>query len=140
MGAESNEGGVVPRRLWPFLGLALVAVVLFRTCGTADTGPIAVLAGKYSGGDHALFEGTLRLEDGCLLIDSGQSQLLVAVQSGSSSWNEGRQEMRYRGCRYRVGEMISVGGGGGTPASQLEWEVPPAENCMDYQVWVMNSP
>jgi hypothetical protein len=66
--------------------------------------------------------------------------LLVAAQRDGVSWNEERQEMRISGRRYRVGETITVGGGSGRPASQFEWAVPPAENCMDYHIWIVSRP
>ncbi len=126
-----------------YRALALLAGVVLgvAACGSAaNTGPVPVLPGAWEGGDNALHEGVLVLQDGCLVIDNGQMPLLLAVQRGGVSWNSDRQELRVFDHTYRVGETVTVGGGAGAPASQVEWDVPPADNCMDYPVWFMSRP
>jgi hypothetical protein len=125
-------------RVVALVQLPIVLTLLVASCGgSKDTGPLAILPGKWDGGDDALAEGTLRLEDGCLLIDNGRLQLLIAVHRDGVSWNEERLELRISGESYRVGETVEFGGGMSRPASQIEWAVPPAENCTDYETWIV---
>ncbi len=111
------------------VAIIVVTAILAAACGNPDTGPIGILPGKWDGGDDALYEGILRLEDGCLLIDNGRWPLLLALHRDGVSWNDERMEMSVAGKTDRVGETISIGGGGGgRQASEIEWEIPPAEN------------
>jgi hypothetical protein len=101
------------RRTAPF-GAILAFMMLTVGCSAAplpQSSPLAVYP-KPDYGMDALLGGTLRMLDGCLVVESGESMIAVPVfPSDDAVWDEDAGVLAWRGESYRDGDVISVGGG-----------------------------
>jgi hypothetical protein len=61
----------------------------------------------------ALVEGRLAELDGCLVIArEGGVSVQPVFPDGSARWDEGARRLIFNGAAYRIGDKITVGGGG----------------------------
>ncbi|WP_210651429.1 hypothetical protein [Nocardioides sp. SYSU D00065] len=105
------------------IGALLCAVSAGCSTGTSDA--LSHHVGTYEatgeGGDGALLEGTVRLADGCFLVESTTSErFLVYFPGNEVGWSD--KGLRYAGTTYGAGDSIVLGGG----ASSGSWPVPSA--------------
>ena len=96
---------------------------------TADTSDeVSRHVGTYEatgeGGDGALLEGTVQLDDGCFLVEATDGErVVVYFPEDEVEWRE--DGLKYAGSTYRTGDSIALGGGG----SSASWPVP--VDCRD---------
>lgn len=84
------------------------------------TGPVLYSAKSSVGGDEALIDGTLRLENDCLLIESeaGQGTTFVALWPFGTIWDDVESTVVLSdGTRISPGDNLQGGGGYGTLTS-----------------------
>lgn len=72
------------------------------------SGPLAAYPSP-EGGMDALLEGTLRLQNGCLVITGDPGVWVPYFPAGSASWDG--EVLRWNERDYRDGDQISIGGG-----------------------------
>ena len=76
-----------------------------------SSGPVAVYPAPDYGMD-ALLDGTVRLNDGCLVVEGGEGTTAVPVfPSDDVTWDEDSKLLTWRGETYSDGDAISLGGG-----------------------------
>jgi len=134
----------------------LVPAVVFgavASCGDSpatggadeDWGPLAVSRGPASG-DEALLEGTLRIDDDCVTVESSGGRVLVVWPSDSTQWDPDTHTITYGATDdgsdvvLRNGDTMQVGGGGWAAgeaedgpaewAGSTEWVNEPADECL----------
>jgi hypothetical protein len=83
-------------------------------CSAGPSDAVSAHVGTYEaageGGDGALLEGTVRLEDGCLFVEaSADERFLAYFPDDEVEWS-GRG-LRYGGSTYGSGDSIALGGG-----------------------------
>lgn len=101
---KRHFGGVV---------VAALVLVLASGCSAAaglpDSGPLAMYPRPDAGMD-ALLEGTLRVVDGCVTVESADAASVVPVfPVGDATWSD--DTLTRRGETYRSGDAIALGGG-----------------------------
>jgi hypothetical protein len=63
------------------------------------------------GGDAALLEGTVQLDDGCFFVEASTGErFLVYFPEDEVEWSD--EGLRYAGSPYGTGDSIALGGGG----------------------------
>lgn len=82
-----------------------------RTHSSAALRAAATLArATGEGGDGALLEGTVRLEDGCFLVEASTGErFLTYFPEDEVEWSD--EGLRYGGSTYGSGDSIALGGG-----------------------------
>ncbi|MBO0982070.1 dihydrolipoamide dehydrogenase [Microbacterium sp. SD291] len=71
--------------------------------------PLAVYPDPDHGMD-ALFEGTLRVTDGCVTVEPADGDAVTPVfPESDASWDDGT--LTWKGDEYRDGDRIALGGG-----------------------------
>lgn len=95
---------------------ALVLAYAAAGCGDGAAAEVARHVGTYDatgeGGDAALLEGTVGLDDGCFLVETAsRERFLVAFPRDEVAWRDGG--LRYAGTTYAAGDRIALGGGTG---------------------------
>lgn len=88
--------------------LALAAVGLAGCTATADDAPFATYPRPDAGMD-ALLMGTLEMRDGCLVVDTGEGDVLPVFPEGDAQWGE--EVLTWKGESFDIGAQISLGGG-----------------------------
>jgi hypothetical protein len=69
------------------------------------------------GGATARMDGVLSRVRGCLVVDSGGGVRLHPVfPAGAAQWNPSTGTLSFAGRLYRLGDRITLGGGGVTPS------------------------
>jgi hypothetical protein len=131
--------------------ISVVALGAVASCGDStptadeDWGPLAVARGDASGQEAGL-EGTLRIDDKCVTVETGGERLLVVWPSDSTKWDADAETITYEATDdgsevlLRSGDEVRIGGGGwaagedeGDPAEwagTTEWVNEPAEECL----------
>ena len=80
---------------------------------TSDEAPrhVGTYKATGEGGDGALLEGTVRLDDGCFIVEtSAAERFLVYFPDDEVGWSE--EGLHHGGSTYSNGDSIAVGGGG----------------------------
>lgn len=101
--------------------LALATVPLSLLCAasagcTADTSDevsrhVGTYAATGEGGDGALLEGTVQLDDGCFLVEATTGErFVVYFPEDEVEWNA--EGLWYAGSVYRTSDSIALSGGG----------------------------
>jgi hypothetical protein len=131
------------------LAMALAAVAACGDSPTTDAdvdwGPLAVARGDASG-DEALLEGTLRIDDECVTVETSGEVVLVVWPGDSTRWDAVAETITYGATDdgaevvLRSGDEMHVGGGGwsadefeGDPAEwagSTDWLNQPADDCL----------
>jgi len=110
-----------------------------------DWGPLAVSRGGASG-DEALLEGTLRIDDSCVSVESTAGRVLVIWPSDSTRWDRDARTITYGATDdesdvvLHNGDTMQVGGGGWAAgeseddpaawAGSTDWVNKPADECL----------
>lgn len=128
--------GLMRRRIGAAVLLALLAPVFVGCTPGGElprSGPLAMYPRTDAGMD-ALFEGTLRLIDGCVVVEAPEGLLVLPVfPSGDASWSDG--VLMWRDHEYVDGDAISLGGGGGGgPVGSTSTAYIP-EDCVGLSAW-----
>jgi hypothetical protein len=139
-----NRLGLSPRfSLVAFVGLAAGAGAALAACAPDDDqdpdaapGPLALYRGIPNGDDAGL-EGVLVLLDGCLYVctDLGDD-FLLALPVSDASWDPDDGALRADGRRYRPGDTVRFGGGESKGRPDLDWSVPPDDQCDASLMWI----
>ena len=104
--------------------LAAAAAMLVGACG-GGWSPVDDLAVTYRPdgvGMDALLEGVLRTADGCLVVETPDGAVTIAVPRGSTV-NDDATEVRITRSTVAIGDPVSFGGGF---TSRMELTVPEA--------------
>ncbi len=120
--------------------LAILAAAALAGCGDSappETGPLAIYDGEWNQDDGRL-DGVVHLDGECFVLDSGERRFLLAFAQSGTAWDDAAQTVRTNGREFVVGSAAEVGGGGGTPASEIDWLVPPHDSCRALPVWFVN--
>ena len=91
-------------------------------CGAGTADEVSRHVGTYEatgeGGDGALLEGTVRLDDGCFLVEAARGErFLVYFPEDEVEWTV--DGLRHGGSTYEAGDSIALGGG-----SSGSWALP----------------
>lgn len=83
-------------------------------CSAWTSDEVSAHVGTYEatgeGGDGALLEGTVRLEDGCLFVEASTGgRFLAYFPEDEVEWRD--EGLRYDGTTYGSGDSIVLGGG-----------------------------
>lgn len=101
------------RRLPATVSLALLCAA-GAACSAGTSDEIADHVGTYEptgeGGDGALLEGTVRLEDGCLYVEASTGERFLAYfPEDEVEWSD--RGLRFGGSTYGSGDSIALSGG-----------------------------
>lgn len=89
-------------------------------------------------GDSAALEGMLALHDECLVMQVEGGSRVVAAFPSHFSWDADTQTLSGEGFAAAVGDRVTLGGGGGGPASSFPFvTLPPG--CPTDAVFVAQS-
>ena len=81
-----------------------------RTHSSAALRAATLARATGEGGDGALLEGTVRLEDGCFLVEASTGErFLTYFPEDEVEWSD--EGLRYGGSTYGSGDSIALGGG-----------------------------
>ncbi|MFW7413557.1 hypothetical protein [Demequina sp. SO4-18] len=84
--------------------------------GLDDDAPVATYEWNAEGGDQALLEGELTLEDGCVYVVSPDGlRTLPLFPADRVGWDASTRTMTYGGADFDMGEPVAAGGGWGSP-------------------------
>jgi hypothetical protein len=103
------------------LGLPVVAA-----CSAAQEFPADPLArNDWVKGDVSmamLLEGTLEISNGCLVVrpDEVGDDVVVAFPRSLVEWDASTGVLTYGGMEYRIGDPVSMGGGGVPVSSDID--------------------
>ncbi|MFC7359047.1 hypothetical protein [Nocardioides astragali] len=84
-------------------------------CSAGTSDEVSRHVGTYEatgeGGDGALLEGTVQLDDGCFFVEASTSErFLVYFPADEVEWSD--EGLRYAVSTYGTGDSIALGGGG----------------------------
>lgn len=83
------------------------------SAGTSDeaTRHVGTYKATGEGGDGAILEGTVLLDDGCFIVEtSAAERFLVYFPEDEVEWS--KEGLRYGGSTYSNGDSIALSGGG----------------------------
>lgn len=89
-------------------------------------------------GDSAALEGLLALRDDCLVMQVDDGSHVVPAFPSHFSWDADTQTLSGEGFSAAVGDRVTVGGGGGGPASSFPFVTLP-KGCPTEAVFVAQS-
>lgn len=89
-------------------------------------------------GDDAALEGVLTLEGDCLLVVADDGSHVVAAFPSHFVWDEDTRTLTGEGFSAAVGDRVTLGGGGGGPATHFPFVTLP-QQCRDDSVFVAQS-
>ncbi|WP_425953542.1 hypothetical protein [Xylanimonas sp. McL0601] len=128
---------------------AATAAIALVCAGCADATPPAAdpgspaasysRTGPWGEGDDALLQGTLALDDGCIVVVGPDGTVRTPVLPTDFRWDPGTETLSAFGVRLTVGEAVSLGGGGGADPSTLGGHVPGACSPSDEDGWFVVS-
>jgi hypothetical protein len=120
--------------------------------GSPTWGPLAVRDFDY--GAAALFGGTIRITDTCvLLIGAGNEESILVWYEGRTRWQAGAQQIVVENRNggdviVRDGDQVTLSGGGdseaegGLPGDQwiegIDWVARPHPSCLRGSRWFVN--
>lgn len=122
---------------------AFSLLVVFATlagCADHDAVPSTIPMYRVTSqfGMQASLSGTLAVVDGCLML-SGVESYLLAWPSPRTEWESTEGRVTLDGIRKRVGDFVTLEGGGGqSPPIHGDWAVPPSEDCWRPQRWIIS--
>lgn len=132
--------------------LVLMVVLTLGACGGAsdqDAAGVEIGAGDtpvasyekrepWGTGDDAALEGVLTLEGDCLLVVADDGTHVVAAFPSHFVWDDDTQTLTGEGFSAAVGDRVTLGGGGGGPATHFPFVTLPLQ-CRDDSVFVAQS-
>lgn len=68
------------------------------------------------GGAAARIDGVLSRLGSCLIVAAGETRVHAVFPMTKARWDEGTGTLSFGGRNYRVGDRITLGGGGASPA------------------------
>ena len=153
--AYSASGDVLLQGTVDFVDLDIGRVRGFGSsepAGAYAWGPLAVVSGA-AGGDLALIAGTVRIADGCVLLNEQGADVLLVWPSESTLWNAETKVVSFETfdggiVQLRDGDTVSLGGGGssfeegGQSAEEflasVDWVAKPDASCVTDTRWFVN--
>lgn len=107
----------------PASAILALACAAGAGCSAGTSDEVADHVGTYEatgeGGDGALLEGTVQLDDGCFVVEANAGErFLVYFPEDEVKWSD--EGLGYAGATYGSGDSIAVGGG----ASSVSRPVP----------------
>lgn len=132
-----------------FLVAAITATVVSSCGGTGapEWGPLALVDAT---GDMARTEGTLRIMDGCVLLERDGEEELLVWPADRSRWNAADGTISFTTLAgeevvMESGQAVVLGGGGSSVAEDGEmwadsiaWVRRPAANCLTDSAWFIS--
>lgn len=115
-------------------------------------GPLAVVSAE-QGGDGALIEGVLNIDDACVLLDERGDDVLLIWPDELTTWDGESQTIMFESASGEVvafhdGDQVSFGGGGSSLAEDgrsseefvgsIEWVSEPKARCLVGTRWFIN--
>lgn len=112
-------------------------------------GPLAVVPPQ-DGADQARIEGTLRITDACVVLESAGEAVLLFWPADRTTWTAPSRSItfdNYDGSvvTVRDGDHVVLGGGGDSETEsgvsgtdwvrQMTWVAPPASSCTSDRRW-----
>jgi hypothetical protein len=119
-------------------------------------GPLAVIPPQ-DGSDTLRAEGTLRIADPCVFLESRGELTLLYWPADRATWSEESRAITFENFDGSVvtvgdGDHVVLGGSGGDAASEaeggisgeewvrrIEWDAPPASSCSLDSWWVVGA-
>lgn len=93
-------------------------------------------------GAAAAANGTLRVQDGCLVLEPQNGPaLLLGVTNPGITWNEAAQQLEQADQKLALGARLTVGGMQARQSSvqALPWRTPLPTACASKPVWITSS-
>jgi hypothetical protein len=93
-------------------------------------------------GASAATKGTLRIEDGCVVLEQDDgTTLLLGVTHPGITWSDDTQQLAQNGATFTPGARVGVGGmkASKTIADTLAWRTPLPSACAAHPVWITSS-
>lgn len=122
--------------------VALILTVLVGCSSPPGWGPLAVVART---GDDARTEGTLRITEECVFIDSGGETSLLVWPADRTVWDPALRTVSFTRptgevIALRSGQVVALGGGSSTKArdGEVDWIAPPAPECLTDARWFVS--
>ena len=128
------------------IAAALTAIVT-TGCAGSEWGPLAVVEAT---GDMARTEGTLRIVDGCLLLESDGEHLLLVWPADRTRWNAIDRAISFttlagEDVTIESGQAVVLTGGGSSVeedgpgwAADIDWVQAPHDACLTDGAWFVN--
>lgn len=126
--------------------LAVIVVVFVAgglvACAAPRWGPLAVVR---STGDDARTEGTLRITEECVFIESQGEIALLVWPADRTAWDPVARRVSFRRSNGQLvamqsGAAVALGGGGSSAArdSHVDWIASPAPSCLTRGRWFVS--
>jgi hypothetical protein len=133
---------------WPVV-VAAVTVIVAASCGESQSewGPLALVDAT---GDTARTEGTVRITDECVLLDTGGETQLLVWPADRSRWNRDDRTISFTSLAgvelFVASDQFVVLGGGGSSAAEdgerwadrIDWARRPAPACVTDSAWFVS--
>ena len=104
----------------------VLAAVLSGCVGYAVPDDVATYQPDGPGGAAAALSGTLVREDGCTYVEDPESgvRIIPVFEAGHVTWTDDR--LIVDNLSYAIGDTVEFGGGGYSPGSEPDIDVPDA--------------
>lgn len=121
------------------------------TTPPVDWGPLAVQAS--GNGEKARTQGTLRIDEDCVLLERGGERTLLVWPASQVSWDPGRETVMFVDRHGRLRQLtngmpVGFGGGGASEAeggpledrfASVDWVKRPDPECVAPSVWFVGT-
>jgi hypothetical protein len=124
-------------RVIPWVRRVVVATLVGTLVAGCQSPSVPIYVDRGDESLAALVTGTLAIQDGCLVLNAGETVYLVIWPPGTS-WEDASDTVLVDGRIARVGESVTLDGGEGEagPVNASDWIVPPSEHCLAIgKVW-----